>query len=865
MSLYGTKSSKILSILTISTVGIGVASPMIALANDQAPATQQSVKGALPTSKITTLGQEQSQGVAATKAQADGTTLVNNQPSVAQWGLETPSGSAAGWTTNGKGGGYLSGGSEIDTNWKISTVQAGDLQPTFNMNRPFDFREYFDQTKNSVDSNSLKIFQAAPKDQDVGADANAAVASGTMPKYKTSSFFTLQSVEVTWTVNGVSGSQTINASTQPNAAWITDYYGGDNNFGTRLFINPKATNIPFSNKDTNSKQGYQLHAGDSVKFAIKYSENKTISASAFQDAWSWPTQQSPKPVKVQYKSKTTGTDIAAPQWVNTPNNAIWDNWEVTGPDTLHGYKYDSTNVSDDSGSSVNSENKTIDGQITDQGQTITYYYDDTPVQNGNVTTKYVDEATGDEIQPSSPQTGRVGDSYTTSALSINNYALDTAKLPANASGKFTAADQTVTYYYKKVTSQPVQNSNVVTKYVDEATGKEIQPSSSQPGRVGDPYTTSPLDISDYALDTTKLPTNANGKFTDADQTVTYYYKKVTSQPIQDGTITVHYIDEDTNQDVAPAESYTGRTNDPYTTSPQGVANYALDLDKFPANANGSYTNGHQDITYYYKKSQAQPIKNGTVAVRYVDEDTNQTVAPDENHTGRTGDPYTTSPQNVDGYALDEQKLPSNANGKFTDGNQTITYYYKKVESQPISNGNVVTHFVDEATGKEIATAIPQSGRVGDSYATSGIGIDGYALDEQKLPSNASGKYTKDDQSVTYYYKQVSAGTTPGNPNTPGNGQQTPPTTPGQGGSTTTPGNAGSQNGNNNSGNPTINWPTNAVSSTKGSQTNKANQSKASSLPQTGETSEHVAQAALASVFGVLMLVGGWLGFRKRRQ
>ena len=83
-----------------------------------------------------------------------------------------------------------------------------------------------------------------------------------------------------------------------------------------------------------------------------------------------------------------------------------------------------------------------------------------PVAKGTVVVKYVDES-GKEIANSKTMTGKVGDSYTTSAPTIDGYTL--SKTPSNASGKYTAGTTTVTYTYAEIIStDPNVTSSVTT-------------------------------------------------------------------------------------------------------------------------------------------------------------------------------------------------------------------------------------------------------------------------------------------------------------------------------------------------------------------------------------------------------------------
>ncbi len=73
-----------------------------------------------------------------------------------------------------------------------------------------------------------------------------------------------------------------------------------------------------------------------------------------------------------------------------------------------------------------------------------------------------------------------------------------------------------------------------------------------------------------------------------------------------------------------------------------------------------------------------------------------------------------------------------------------------------SDASVKVKYVFEDTGKEIHEAKEILGNIGESYdATTEeykLNIDGYVLDESRLPENATGTFTKEPQEIVYYYK-----------------------------------------------------------------------------------------------------------------
>ncbi|EAE8346332.1 LPXTG cell wall anchor domain-containing protein [Listeria monocytogenes] len=146
-----------------------------------------------------------------------------------------------------------------------------------------------------------------------------------------------------------------------------------------------------------------------------------------------------------------------------------------------------------------------------------------PEKGGDITVQYLSD-TGDTLATSETLTGNVGDSYSSSAKTIENYTLTTT--PANATGTFTNQTQTVNYVYAK---NKVVAAPVTVHYVD-TDGKDIAPSETLTGNVGDSYSISPKSINGYVLK--KMPSNSSGKFNQNIQQVTFIYtRKMNPAPV----------------------------------------------------------------------------------------------------------------------------------------------------------------------------------------------------------------------------------------------------------------------------------------------------------------------------------------------
>ena len=176
-----------------------------------------------------------------------------------------------------------------------------------------------------------------------------------------------------------------------------------------------------------------------------------------------------------------------------------------------------------------------------------------------------------------------------------------------------------------------------------------------------------------------------------------------------------------------------------------------------------WTNGRkvwsssEDLMNNYKGEDAGDIewqcRGGGVQVNYVDEDGRQ-IHNTNVISGWYGDEYDATIDKyklkLDSYELDESKLPKNMKGKFAKESQTVIYSYKQIK------GTVTVNYVDE-DGKKIHEPIELHDKLGEKYNVGTENykpkINGYVLDETKLPSNVEGTITKVPQTVTYVYRK----------------------------------------------------------------------------------------------------------------
>ena len=382
------------------------------------------------------------------------------------------------------------------------------------------------------------------------------------------------------------------------------------------------------------------------------------------------------------------------------------------------------------------------GTFSSTPQTVIYEY--RRKSAGDVTSVYVDED-GNQIDIPETQsgTGKLGLPYTTTRKTIPNYTL--VSVPSNENGTFVPGPQTVTYVYRRNDAGDVtvyhksvyDNSDLSTPTVLDGTRK-----------LGLPYTTTPETYSDFEIAT--VPSNATGTFVSGSQSVTYLYKRK-----QSGGVTVNYLDSHGNRIETP-DNITGTDNVglPYTTTPKNIPNYTLIT--VPNNANGTFTVSPITVNYIYKRQDA-----GNVVIEHVDEDGNVPLDTPEvlDGTERLGESYTSSSKSFDNYDL--VSVPSNANGTFISGTQTVTYVYRRRDA-----GNVIAHYVNTA-GLPIESdeVLDGTRKLGLPYATGAKTIPGYSL--YLVQGSETGVFTNGTTEVTYIYrKDPSVVITPVPPVTP---------------------------------------------------------------------------------------------------
>ncbi|MBC1323272.1 MucBP domain-containing protein [Listeria welshimeri] len=231
---------------------------------------------------------------------------------------------------------------------------------------------------------------------------------------------------------------------------------------------------------------------------------------------------------------------------------------------------------------------------------------------------------------------------------------------------------------------PVEQGTVTVNYQDEQ-GNTVAPSETLKGDVGKTYKTVQKDVEGY--DFKEVQGNATGEFTTKAQVVNYIYAK-TVTPVEQGTVTVNYQDEQGNS-VAPTETLKGDVGETYTTVQKDVEGY--DFKEVQGNKTGEFTKESQVVTYIYTQI---PVPAANLTIEYLDENGNQIHEP-KIISGNVGDPYDvtgdTDELQIEGYTIDTTKLPANATGVLSNEPIQVIYVYNK---NPLADVTITVKFVN---------------------------------------------------------------------------------------------------------------------------------------------------------------------------
>ena len=399
-------------------------------------------------------------------------------------------------------------------------------------------------------------------------------------------------------------------------------------------------------------------------------------------------------------------------------------------------------------------------------------------------TVYYKDIEGNTVAPTQTITGFVGDTYSTTQLTVDGY--DFVSATPNVSGVFTEEPIEVTYTYKE---QEVVYGSVTVKYLD-ANSVELKNSVVITQPVGTSYTALQDEIDGYTFD--RVVGDVEGIITEEPKEVIFYYNKV----IKYGTVTVKYLDEN-SQPIKEQLVLTGEVGTSYTTTQETIADY--DFVSVTGDTTGIYIDGNIDVIYNYMKQEVVEFKVipplfKSLEAKYE----SPSLARTKVYLRGTDDiaQHPSLRQSLIGYNIQIYGVTSSgkerfiynlsANGKLEENVELETSDFQmtseevalkiKINSQYLINGSnkfsdyteffiinknvwttlfsskgkVIVNYIDGDDNSVIET-VTLTGNIGEPYTTEQKDFSSSDMVFDRVEGATSGVFTKEDIVVNYYY------------------------------------------------------------------------------------------------------------------
>lgn len=292
------------------------------------------------------------------------------------------------------------------------------------------------------------------------------------------------------------------------------------------------------------------------------------------------------------------------------------------------------------------------------------------------TVRHVDENGKDIVAPSK-ETGLEGEGYWVSAQGFTDYTLKEGQ-QSEYQGTFHKGMGDITFHYVKNGETPTEQGTVTVKHVDIDTGKEIHEATTEKGEVGADGKLKELSVKGYTFVPEKNEYGVDTRtvvFQSEAQTVTLRYKAdATPEPTEQGTVTVKYVDAETNKEIKTATTLKGDVDTEFSVESPTIEGYSFDKTASDKTT-GKFTTKAQTVTLRYNKDE-KPVEQGTVTVKYVDAETNKEIHDSATLKGNVGTDFSVAVPTVDGYTFNKS-ASDKLTGTYTAKAQTVTVKFDK--------------------------------------------------------------------------------------------------------------------------------------------------------------------------------------------
>ena len=281
------------------------------------------------------------------------------------------------------------------------------------------------------------------------------------------------------------------------------------------------------------------------------------------------------------------------------------------------------------------------------------------------------------------------------------------------------------------------SSKVIVHHYLKNTTIKIDSDEIMAGQIGDEYITEPKISTSYDLVKDSngdylIPDNYRGFYAQDNIEVIYNYENPT------GELVVNYRLENTDTNLADELREVHEIGYNYITNPIQIALY--ELVGHVGDESGILEKPLTEIIYYYAK-----LNKGLVITKYIDEETGDPIADEDQAYYDYGETYTATALNSVPAPYVLSRTDGEVSGEVDDEITTITYYFKA------QKGIVTTRYIDQDTNQKISDEDVQEIVYGSSYTAPALDPIPTNYRLVSTPDNATGPVETDNITVTYYY------------------------------------------------------------------------------------------------------------------
>ena len=407
-------------------------------------------------------------------------------------------------------------------------------------------------------------------------------------------------------------------------------------------------------------------------------------------------------VTIKYLDSETNSDVYASQTIDNLS--------------LGTYSYESQDISGYKLTTNSPQSITL--TESSPNATITFYY--TKILC-SITIRYVDENTENYISNSQVINNLSLGTYTYSYIEVSGYKLDDTETKTIT---FTEnnTDITIIFKYKEILG------SIVINYIDNSSSTALlEPETISNLKLGN-YTYSSKSISGYSILNPSTQTITITAET-PNVEITFKYNKLY------GSITLQYVDNDSNTKLIDDEKYTNLEFGSYTYSAKSFSNYKL-IGSQTQTITINDTNLNATIVFSYSKIL------GSITIKYLEKDTLVELSPETVLNNIELGSYSFDALSIDGYSIsgDTSKIV-----ELTEDilNIEINFIYTKLL------GSITIKYLDNDSGESLHDSITNTNLSLGIYSYDSISIDGYTITGS---SSQTVNLNKDNLDVTIVFK-----------------------------------------------------------------------------------------------------------------